>query len=358
MSIHEQKNWARELSKAVIDAKSMQKLGWIDTNTYNKSKDLKETFDFRVPNQFKEQINKHPELSDQFVPSIKELDIKEAELNDPIGDESHSPVEGITHRYEDRALLKLSHQCASYCRFCFRKYKVSDESFNLSREQLNAALDYIENTHAIREVIFTGGDPLSLTDKKIFPVLDKLNAMEHVKSIRFHTRILTVLPSRITSELCDKLDSLDKSIYLVVHANSHLEFSKESDSAIKLLKRSGVSLLSQSVLLKNVNDSEEKLKKLMQSFMERGIISYYLHYPDLAKGTSHFRIDLDEAMQLVSSLRSKLPGYAIPELIIDIPGGKGKIPAFSDFLNKTDNSKWHAKSPIDGFVTELAYQND
>ena len=119
MSIHEQKNWARELSNAVIDAKSMLNLGWIDENTYNKSKDLKETFDFRVPNQFKEQINKHPELAEQFVPSIKELDIKESELNDPIGDESYSPVEGITHRYDDRVLLKLSHQCASYCRFCF-----------------------------------------------------------------------------------------------------------------------------------------------------------------------------------------------------------------------------------------------
>lgn len=358
LSVSKQKNWARELSKAVIDAKTMHQLDWIDTTTYNKSKDLKETFDFRVPNQFKAQIDKHPELAVQFVPSVKELEIKETELNDPIGDETHSPVEGVTHRYEDRVLLKLSHQCASYCRFCFRKYKVSDESFNLSDQQLESALDYIQDTKNIREVIFTGGDPLSLTDKKIFPVLDKLNSMTHIKSIRFHTRIVTVLPSRITQELCKKLESLQKSVYLVVHANSHLEFNQETDDSIRLLKRAGVSLLSQSVLLRQVNDSEEKLKKLMQAFMERGIVSYYLHYPDLAKGTSHFRIDLKAAMELVSSLRSKLPGYAIPELIIDIPGGKGKIPAFSSYLQVDASSNWFAKSPIDASLTPLIYQID
>ena len=175
---------------------------------------------------------------------------------------------------------------------------------------------------------------------------------------RFHTRIVTVLPSRITQALCKKLESLEKSIYLVVHANSHLEFNKETDDSIRLLKRAGVSLLSQSVLLRQVNDSEEKLKKLMQAFMERGIVSYYLHYPDLAKGTSHFRIDLKVAMDLVSSLRSKLPGYAIPELIIDIPGGKGKIPAFSSYLQVDESSNWLAKSPIDASLTPLVYQTD
>ena len=289
------------------------------------------------------------------MPTNAELEIKENELVDPIGDENHSPVNGITHRYQDRVLLKLSHQCASYCRFCFRKYKVSDESFNLSSAELESALSYIEATKQIREVIFTGGDPLSLTDKKLFSVLKKLDQMPHIKSIRFHTRIVTVLPTRINETFCEQLASLRKTIYLVVHANSHLEFGADSDEAIRKLKRAGVSLLSQSVLLKNVNDTEAKLRSLMEAFSERGIVSYYLHYPDLAKGTSHFRIELDLAMELVKSLRSKLPGYAIPELVIDIPGGKGKIPANSSHLLKRTRTDWDATSPIDGTINRITY---
>ena len=166
---------------------------------------------------------------------------------------------------------------------------------------------------------------MSITDKRLLPVLQQLDAIEHVKSIRLHSRILTVLPSRITPYLCEMISTLKKSICFVAHINSHLEFSAETDQAIRRLKRAGVSVLSQSVLLKGINDEETKLRNLLDAFVERGIVAYYLHYPDLAKGTSHFRISLEKAMGMVTNLRGKIPGYAIPELIIDIPGVKVKF---------------------------------
>ena len=326
MSKIRDKNWARELSKGIIDAKSMFENSWIDEKTLLKSDSLKNTFDFRVPHTFKDKITAHRELHKQFVPDLEELSINENELDDPIGDEDCAKVDGITHRYKDRVLLKLSHRCASYCRFCFRKYKVSQSDLDLSKDQIDKALAYIQDHSELREVILTGGDPLSLTDNKLFPVLKKLDKIDHVKAIRFHTRILTVLPERIDDKFIAELEDIETPLWFVCHVNSHLEFSKSSDIAIKKLKRTGASLLSQSVLLKEINDSEEKLLKLFEAFRDRGIMSYYLHYPDLAKGTSHFRIPLESAMEMIWNIQGKISGYSIPKLIVDLPNGKGKVP--------------------------------
>lgn len=302
----------------------------------------------RVPKIFLDQIknDNHP-LKKQFIPDTKELIFLPEELTDPIGDEAFSPVEGITHRYKNRVLLKPTYMCASYCRFCFRRYKVSKQEHNLSQEKYLSCIDYI-NTHTeIWEVILTGGDPLVLLDQQIAKIMNDLSAIDHVKVIRFHSRIPSVLPQRITPELIQILKSTKKAIWLSAHINSADEFTSECKVALNLLNDHGIPVVMQSVLLKGVNDSFEDLKNLFETAVENRVRPYYLHYPDLAKGTHHFRMSLEEAQNLFSTLRGKLSGLCIPTFILDIPGGQGKISAEKSRLWQNSDGTWKLDSPLE-----------
>ena len=334
----------------------MLKANLIHESHLKELKKVKKTFDTFVPSEFIQGIAKgDTTLRKQFVPSTEELQFQPEELDDPIGDEAYSPLKGLTHRYPDRVLLKPTYLCAVYCRFCFRRYKVSNPKNNLSKDELNQILNYIESHPRIWEVILTGGDPLLLSDTKLKPILNRLKDIKHVSILRFHTKIPIVLPSRISKNLIELLKSTKKSLWIAIHANAPSEFNSKNRSAIKKLSQAGFSLISQSVLLKDVNDKEETLIQLMKNFVELGVKPYYLHYPDLAKGTQSFRIPLSKAIDLVDGLRGKFSGLCQPQLIVDIPKGKGKINVQKQNFTQIGESTWSFESPIDGKKTLVTY---
>ncbi len=344
-------NWARELSKGLIDPSQLKKSGLLPDLSVQQCQALKDNFDIRVPVAFLE--NATEAIKKQVIPDIRELNFMNQELVDPVGDEKHSPLKGITHRYIDRALLKVTHQCAVYCRFCFRRYKVSDASANLNALELKSALAYIQNHSEIWEVILTGGDPLVLTDATLLPILKQLDAIQHVKIIRIHTRIPSVLPSRITNELVDCISRLNTTVYIAAHINSPDELTPDTSQSLRKLAKAGVPLLSQTVLLKGVNDDLSVLQNLFKSLAALAVKPYYLHYPDLAQGTDHFRIPLEHAISLYQGLRGTIAGHCIPQFIVDIPDGFGKVTAESGA--HLGHSEWAFKSPLDGEQHKVLY---
>jgi lysine 2,3-aminomutase len=272
-------------------------------------------------------------IARQFVPDPAELATSAAERVDPIGDDAHSPVEGIVHRYPDRVLLKLVHVCPVYCRFCFRRAMVGPRGRqSLSREKLDAALAYIRAHPELWEVILTGGDPLILSARKLREVLCALASVDHVRIIRIHTRVPAVSPERITAELVRALKAAGRTIFVVLHANHPRELTAAARSACARLIDAGIPMLSQSVLLKGVNDDPDTLGALMRAFVEMRIKPYYLHHADLAPGTAHLRTGIAEGQALMRSLRARLSGLCQPVYVLDVPGGAGKVPVGPSYL--------------------------
>ncbi|MCW5717871.1 MAG: lysine-2,3-aminomutase-like protein [Bauldia sp.] len=266
-------------------------------------------------------------IARQFVPDARELGTRPEERSDPIGDGAHSPVKGIVHRYPDRVLLKPILTCPVYCRFCFRREFVGPGADALDPAELDAAIAYIANTPDIWEVIVTGGDPLMLSPRRIRALNAALSAIPHVKVVRWHSRVPIVDPGRVTEELAEALASTARTVWLAVHCNHPRELSAEAAAALSRLRRAGVTLVSQTVLLKGVNDDAGILAALMRRLVEHGVKPYYLHLADLAPGTSHFRTTLAEGRDIMQALRGRLSGIAQPTLVLDIPGGYGKVPA-------------------------------
>lgn len=261
----------------------------------------------------------------QYIPQLEELKILPAENPDPIGDDAHSPVKGIVHRYPDRVLLKVTHVCAVYCRFCFRREMVGPGGDALTPEDRENALQYIRANPQIREVIFTGGDPLVLKAGMLRAWLDDLEAIPHVEVLRIHTRVPAADPARITPELCAAL-AREKAVYVAVHINHAQEITEAVKAALKDLHRAGCVLLGQSVLLRGVNDTPEALENLWRSMIALRVKPYYLHHGDLAPGTSHFRTSIAEGLGLLRALQGRVSGLCMPHYMLDIPGGFGKVP--------------------------------
>jgi lysine 2,3-aminomutase len=283
-------------------------------------------------------FDKQDPIAKQYVPSIEELNINDNEIDDPIGDKTYSPVKGIIHRYPDRALFTLLHTCPVYCRFCFRREMVGqkNDSGALTGAELDAACDYIKNHSEIWEVILSGGDPLMLSDRRIADVIDRLCTIDHVKIIRIHSRVPVVDPARITDELVSIL-KCSKPVYVFLHANHAREFTPDARAACARLIDAGIPMLSQSVLLKGINDTETDLEQLMRTFVQNRITPHYLHHLDLAKGTSHFRVPLDRGRELLRSLRGRVSGLCQPTYVLDIPGGFGKIPVGHNYVTQNDD---------------------
>jgi lysine 2,3-aminomutase len=270
----------------------------------------------------------------QFVPDVRELQQLAHEHADPLSEERLSPVPGIVHRYPDRALLKLTHVCPVYCRFCFRREVVGPGGPQaLSGKALDAALGYIAGAPAIWEVILTGGDPFMLSPRRIAEVTRRLGAIAHVQVLRWHTRVPVVDPGRVTDDLVAALRSTDKTVYVALHANHARELTEAARAACARLVDAGVPLLSQTVLLKGVNDDAETLAALMRAFVEARVKPYYLHHLDAAPGTDHFRVSIAEGQRLMRALRGRLSGIAQPTYVLDIPGGHGKVPVGPQFLS-------------------------
>src|SRR5215207_2712374 len=287
-------------------------------------------------------------IARQFVPNTAELETHLQENGDPIGDAAHSPVEGLVHRYPDRALLKVAHVCPVYCRFCFRREMVGPaRGKTLSPEALDAALDYIRGRPEIWEVVLTGGDPLILSPRRIGRLVAALSTIDHVRVLRWHTRVPVVEPDRVTSELARALKADSRAVYVVLHANHPRELTHQARAACARLVDAGIPMLSQSVLLKGVNDDPDTLAGLLRALVETRIKPSYLHHGDLAPGTAHFRTSIAEGQALMRSLRGRISGLCQPTYVLDIPGGHGKTPIGPTYLTAVGSGSDEAYSVED-----------
>ncbi|HVZ28693.1 MAG TPA: lysine-2,3-aminomutase-like protein [Rhizomicrobium sp.] len=275
-------------------------------------------------------------IARQFLPDIAELVETEEERADPIGDHPHQAVPGIVHRHPDRVLFKAVASCPVYCRFCFRREQIGPGKTNmLSPEDLERAFQYIQTHPEIWEVILTGGDPFILSPRRAAGITGRLAATGHVKIIRWHTRVPMVDPSRVSDDFIAALLAPAVTPWIAIHANHPREFSPDARRALARLADAGIPLVSQTVLLKGINDDVETLASLMRAFVENRVKPYYLHHPDLARGTSHFRPTIQQGLELTRALRARHSGLAQPLYVLDIPGGHGKVPLDSNQVEKS-----------------------
>ncbi|OGT53835.1 MAG: lysine 2,3-aminomutase [Gammaproteobacteria bacterium RIFCSPHIGHO2_12_FULL_42_13] len=307
----------------------------ISKNDLPDLQEVVETFSLAISEQMHQLIDKsdpNDPIAKQFVPSRKELTISSIEQIDPIGDEVHTTVKGIIHRYPDRCLFTPVHVCPVYCRFCFRREKIGTAAETLSPDELEAAYDYISHHQEIWEVIITGGDPFILKPEMLKRMLDRLAQVNHVEVIRIHTRIPVVESHRVNAEMLIAL-KLNKPVYVVLHANHPNEFTPEAVKACAVLVDAGIPLLSQTTLLKDINDNIDVLSTLMRCFIRNRIKPYYLHQGDLVRGTQHFRTTVAEGQHLMQQLRGRFSGICQPTYVLDIPGGYGKIPIGPSYIS-------------------------
>jgi lysine 2,3-aminomutase len=277
-------------------------------------------------------------IAKQFIPSVAELHSEPSESGDPIGDDTYSPVPGIVHRYPDRVLFKLVHVCAVYCRFCFRREMVGPgKDSALSEPAYAAALGYISAHPEIWEVILTGGDPLILSPRRLSEIMNDLARIDHVKIIRIHTRVPVAEPSRISDELVAALRCVGATTWVALHANHPRELTVKARTACARLVDAGIPMVSQSVLLRGVNDDFATLEALMRAFVECRIKPYYLHHGDLAPGTAHLRTTLGCGQELMRALRGRVSGLCQADYVLDIPGGFGKSPVGPTYLTREDS---------------------
>jgi lysine 2,3-aminomutase len=272
----------------------------------------------------------------QFLPDPAELLRQPEETDDPTGDGIFSPVGGIVHRYPDRVLLKLLHVCPVYCRFCFRRTAVGPgRTVHLGPQALAAAIAYIADRPNIWEVILTGGDPLTLSARRLSDLMRRLKSINHVKVLRLHTRVPVADPAKVTPDLPNLLLASGKSVYVALHANHPRELSEPARAACARLVDAGIPMVSQSVLLAGVNDNIDTLTKLMRAFVEARIKPYYLHQLDPAPGTAHFRVPIAKGQELMRQLLGRVSGLCQPHYMLDIPGGRGKSPIGPNYLTRS-----------------------
>ncbi len=333
----ERNNWQTEF-KAALKSKS-------DFEEFFNINFPETSYPFFLPKFFAHKIKTAGENSplwNQFIPSIKEE--TDNGLIDPIGDQRFQVTKNLIHRYDNRALFIPTTACPVICRYCFRKNELYDH--DTFKQEMSATLNYLNQHPEIEEIIFTGGDPLILSDEKIHSYLEAFKNISSVKIIRFHTRTPVIIPSRIDDDFLSMLGPFKNyfdQIVFMVHINHIDETSVELQDALAKLSNNRYMLFSQSVLLKDVNSRPQDLIDLFKWLGKNHVIPYYLHHPDKAKGSGHFYLSLETGRKIYSELRRKLPGWLIPQYIFDIPGGEGKVPAFNpenfEFQGKLINSR-------------------
>ncbi len=324
-------------STALTSARDLVDAGLADAADAAGLARVAETFRIRITPAMQQSS---PGIARQFVPDRREVLTRPEELADPIGDAAHSPVPGLTHRYPDRAILHITQTCDVYCRFCFRRVVVGAAG-PLPPDRLDAALDYVAATPALREIILTGGDPMTLSPRRLGAVMARLDAIPHLEVIRLHSRVPVVAPDRIAA-LAPVLRRR-AAVFVVIHTNHPDELTPEARAAIRILADGGVALLSQSVLLRGVNDDPAVLAALFRGLTALRVTPYYLHHCDLARGTSHFRTTIAEGLAIMQALRGHLSGVAIPTYVLDLPGGFGKVPLESGSVTSNGPGQWRIR---------------
>lgn len=282
----------------------------------------------------------------QVIASAKELTHDTDALRDPLGEETRQKVPHLVHRYPDRVLFLATDRCASYCRFCHRKRWVG-QGPSPTRDEQEEAFVYIEQHKDIHEIVFSGGDPLLLSTNRLKQLIDRSLRIPHIQLLRFHTRMLSFAPMRIDEELASILN-IDTPVFIVTHFNHPQEVNEQTIKAIKLLQQSGVVLLNQAVLLKGINDNEATLKELFMCMARLKIRPYYMHQCDMVMGSSHFRVPLRRSLELMAGLRGRLPGHCLPTLVVDIPGGHGKVPLVKSPIIREDDTHVYLQGFLGG----------
>lgn len=319
--------WQQQLAEAFSNVEALCQHLQIDPASLPLLPDFKD-FPLRVPRGFVDCMtpgNPHDPLLRQVLPLRDELQSYPGFSLDPVGDLAAVAEAGVIHKYQGRVLLIVTGGCAVHCRYCFRRnFPYGD--VQLSTQKLTQALSYISARPDISEVILSGGDPLLLSDEKLAHLLQQLGAIAHIRRIRIHSRIPVVLPARVTGALLDTMSALRQTVVLVLHANHAHELSTAVGAVCQQLRQRGITLLNQSVLLKDINDDSDSLTALSEQLFALGILPYYLHLLDRAVGTAHFEVSAVRAQQLLSELRRTLPGYLVPKLVQEQAGAAYKIP--------------------------------
>lgn len=295
-------------------------------------KEVVATYPLRISPHLVAQIQRAGgPLGRQFIPHPDELNPSSATRADPLEEERLSPVPHLVQRYRKRVLLLTTSSCFAYCRFCTRKRRIGHHQHRVTWGELSSALDYIGADPSINEVIISGGDPLTMSDRLLQELLQRLDRIPHVKILRLGSRAPVVMPTRITPNLCNLLQRF-QPLYFLTHINHPAELSAETLAACRMLVEAGITLVNQTVLLRGVNDDAAVLQELFARMLQERIRPYYLHQMDLTNGTGHFRTRLEEGIALMAVLRRELSGLAIPHYVVDLPGGHGKIPLVPDYV--------------------------
>ncbi|MEZ4749831.1 MAG: KamA family radical SAM protein [Bdellovibrionota bacterium] len=314
-----EESWQKELAEALRSAEALAAEGWIPENQVPQYRRLLGTYGFLLPRYYADLMDKSdPEcpIRLQAIPSLLETDSTWGEA-DPLADEKHKPAPHLTHRYPGRVLLHLTPNCSMYCRYCFRKTLINEEKQALFGGSLEAAYEYLSTQPQVKEVIFSGGDPFMLGDRQLLAVLERLESIETIQTVRFHTRVPVTLPSRVTKDLAAVMDATRLSTVVVTHFNHPKEITQKSSVACERLAAAGAWLFNQSVLLKGVNDNVTTLAALSEALMGIRNVPYYLHHPDPAQGTRHFWLSFQQGAAIYEKLRTLLPGYLVPRYVVD-----------------------------------------
>ena len=335
--LHKWQDWKWQLKHSIRDIETFEELLGISFHSSEKEK-LKDTvkkFPLSITPYYLSLIDSADFRNDpiflQSFPSPDELTILDEELEDPLSEETDSPVEGITHRYPDRVLFHISNICSMYCRHCTRKRKVGDIDYIPGKEELLKGIEYIRNTPEVRDVLLSGGDPLMLSDDYLDWILSEISSIPHVEVIRIGSRMPVVLPYRITDDLVNVLKKYHP-IWLNTHFNHPREITSSSKAALKKLADAGIPLGNQTVLLAGVNDCQRIIKKLVHKLVQSRVRPYYLYQCDLSEGLSHFRTPVGKGIEIMENLIGHTSGFAVPTYVIDAPHGGGKIPIMPNYI--------------------------
>ncbi len=324
-------NWQRSLSKSITRLDQIAACYAIDVGLL---KPVVDAYPMRITPYYLGLIKEAGDpIWRQCIPDIRELE-EDRCSTDPLNEKGMSPVPGLIHRYPDRVVLFVSSTCATLCRFCTRKHQFQrkpDDNANV----VDSGLNFIEETPSIRDVILSGGDPLLLADEVLEAILSRLKKIPHVEIVRINTRIPVTFPERITGELCRMMKRFHP-LYVNTHFNHPAEITEESREACAKLADAGIPLGNQTVLLQGVNDDLIVMKQLMQKLLTIRVRPYYIHQMDLVKGTGHFHTPVEQGLKIMAGLRGHTSGMANPYYVIDLPGGKGKVPLLPDDVKKKD----------------------
>jgi len=314
--------WQKDLKESIVDVETLEKVLGVPANEV---RDIVDQYPMRITPYVLSRIKKKGDaIWKQVVPTSEEGNSDAAcEAEDPLYEEKDSPVPGLVHRYPDRVLLVITNQCPIYCRFCTRKRFVGSPG-TLTPDNLEKVVAYLSEHHEVRDVIFSGGDPLMVVDMLLERVLKALRAIPHLEILRIGTRVPGSLPSRITEKLCSMLKAYHP-LYMNLHFNHPDEITPEVSRACGMLADAGIPLGSQTVLMEGVNDDPEVMKRLMQKLLAIRVKPYYIYQADLVKGTHHFRTRVEKGLKIIAALRGHTSGMAVPHYVIDAPQGGGKI---------------------------------